>query len=78
MYDIVHVHQIYLLFRARLKAPNFHPTKESAEVKLISESQIPWDEIAFPVIRKTLEDYLRDRPARRFPFANGEITERLK
>jgi ADP-ribose pyrophosphatase YjhB (NUDIX family) len=78
MYDIVHVHQIYLIFRARLKAPNFHPTEESAEVKLISESQIPWDEIAFPVIRKALEDYLLDRPTGRFPFGSGEITARLQ
>jgi ADP-ribose pyrophosphatase YjhB (NUDIX family) len=78
MYDIVHVHQIYFIFRARLEAASFHPTKESAEVKLIAESQIPWDEIAFPVIQKTLEDYFRDRPTGRFPFAVGEITERLK
>ncbi|MEJ2643151.1 MAG: NUDIX hydrolase [Desulfosarcinaceae bacterium] len=78
MYDIVHVHQIYFIFRARLKAPDFHPTEESAEVKLISESQIPWDEIAFPVIQKSLEDYLRDRPTRHFPFANDEITTRLE
>jgi ADP-ribose pyrophosphatase YjhB (NUDIX family) len=78
MYDIVHVHQVYLLFRARLKAPNFHPTKESSAVELFSESQIPWDEIAFPVIRKTLEDYLLDRLTGCFPFTNGEITTRLK
>lgn len=78
LYDIVHVHQLYLLFRARLKAPNFHLTKESAEVELFSESQIPWGEIAFPVIQKTLEDYLHDRPTGRFPFANGEVTARLK
>jgi ADP-ribose pyrophosphatase YjhB (NUDIX family) len=78
MYDIVHVHQVYLLFRARLAAPNFHPTTESAAVELFSESQIPWEEIAFPVIRKTLEDYLHDRRTGCFPFANGEITTRLK
>jgi ADP-ribose pyrophosphatase YjhB (NUDIX family) len=78
MYDIVHVQQIYFIFRAKLKAPDFHPTKESAEVKLISESQIPWAELAFPVIHEVLEDYCRDRPTGRFPFANAEITARLK
>lgn len=78
MYDIVHVHQIYYIFLAKLEAPDFHPTKESAAVKLVSEAQIPWEKIAFPVITTTLEAYFRDRPSGRFPFANGQITTRLR
>ena len=78
MYDIVHVHQIYFFFRARLQAPDFHVTKESSELKLVTQAQIPWGEIAFPVIRTALEEYFRDAPEGRFPFANGEITERLR
>jgi ADP-ribose pyrophosphatase YjhB (NUDIX family) len=77
LYDIVHVRQIYLIFLAKLQAPTFHPTKESSEVKLVSEGQIPWDEIAFPVIHETLEDYCHDSPAGRFPFRNAQIRTRL-
>lgn len=77
MYDIVHVHQIYFIFLARLRTPTFHPTEESSVVKLISEAQIPWEEIAFPVIQKILEDYCHDRPKGRFPFRNGVIQTRL-
>ena len=77
MYDIVHVSQIYFMFLARLAAPEFHTTKESSIVKLVSHSQIPWDEIAFPVIRTTLEDYLEDHTRRRFPFSCGQIETRL-
>jgi ADP-ribose pyrophosphatase YjhB (NUDIX family) len=77
MYDIVHVHQVYFIFLAKLQAPTYRPTKESSEVRLIAEPQIPWDEIAFPVIQKALEDYCHDRSAGRFTFAMGEITTRL-
>jgi hypothetical protein len=52
MVDIVHIHQIYLMFRSRLLAPDFHPTRESSEVKLLDEADIPWDDIAFKVIEK--------------------------
>jgi ADP-ribose pyrophosphatase YjhB (NUDIX family) len=75
MYDIVHVHQIYFIFLAKLQAPDFQPTKESSEVKLISPAQIPWEELAFPVIHRALEDYCTDRPAGRFPFKNGQIKQ---
>jgi len=78
MYDIVHVHQIYLLFLARLKAPSYHATKESSEVKLVTEAQKPWEEIAFPVILATLKDLFRDRPTGLFPFATGRIDKPLK
>ena len=73
MVDIVHIGQIYLMFRSRLLAPQFHPTRESAEVKLLTEADIPWDDIAFKVIEKTLRHYLRDRPSGRFTFQADQI-----
>jgi ADP-ribose pyrophosphatase YjhB (NUDIX family) len=76
MVDIVHIHQIYLMFRSRLLAPDFHPTRESSEVKLLAEAEIPWDDIAFKVITKTLRHYLQDRPAGRFVFRTDKIDHR--
>jgi ADP-ribose pyrophosphatase YjhB (NUDIX family) len=76
MVDIVHIHQIYLMFRSRLLAPDFHPTRESSEVKLLAEAEIPWDDIAFKVIAKTLRHYLQDRPAGRFVFRTDKIDHR--
>ena len=73
MVDIVHIHQIYLMFRSRLLAPDFHPTRESAEVKLLSEAEIPWEDIAFKVIDKTLRYYLQDRPTDHFAFRTDRI-----
>ena len=73
LFNICHVNQIYLMFRARLKDNNFHPGTESLEVKLFREEDIPWEEIAFRVIDATLRQYYADRKNGSFPFSMGNI-----
>ncbi len=73
MVDIIQVNQIYLMFRSRLTAKDFHPTSESSEVKLYREENIPWGEIAFEVIEKTLRYYLKDLSLGRFAFRTDTI-----
>lgn len=73
MVDIVAIHQIYLMFRSRLRAPAFHPTWESAEVKLLRKDEIPWEAIAFQVIEKTLQRYFRDRRTGHYEFSTDRI-----
>jgi ADP-ribose pyrophosphatase YjhB (NUDIX family) len=74
--DIVHVNQIYLMFRARLQKPEFQMTAESAEVVLMREQEIPWDKIAFRAIENTLRRFLHDRPNGHFPFRVRRIKKR--
>jgi ADP-ribose pyrophosphatase YjhB (NUDIX family) len=73
LFNICHISQIYLMFRARLMGSRFEPGKESLAVGLFSEPDIPWDEIAFRVISETLRVYFRDRAAGAFPFAISDI-----
>lgn len=73
LFNLPHINQVYMLFRARLLAPEFGPGAESLETELMSESEIPWDEIAFPVIQESLQLYFRDRAAGRFPLRTGSI-----
>jgi ADP-ribose pyrophosphatase YjhB (NUDIX family) len=61
MIDIPHINQVYLFFRGELAAPEFSPGSESLAVELFREAEIPWDEIAFPSVRKTLEYFFQDR-----------------
>ena len=68
LFDIVHIGQVYLMFLARLQAPQFHATRESMEVRLFDEKDIPWSTIAFPVIGKTLRHYWHDRLENNFSF----------
>jgi hypothetical protein len=76
LYNICYVNQIYLMFRARLVDHNFRPGSESLEVRLFSEAEIPWDEIAFRVIEETLIQYFKDRPSGLFPFHIGNISKK--
>ncbi|MCG8685169.1 MAG: NUDIX hydrolase [Desulfobacterales bacterium] len=61
MFNILFVDQIYLMFMAELLSEDFGPTAESTDVRLFFESEIPWDDIAFEVIRQTLKDFFKDR-----------------
>jgi len=59
--NVPYVSQVYLIHRARLKAPRFGPTIESSEVVLMREDEIPWDQIAFPTIWHGLKYFFADR-----------------
>jgi ADP-ribose pyrophosphatase YjhB (NUDIX family) len=59
--NVPYVSQVYMIHRARLKALQFGPTIESSEVVLMRESEIPWDEIAFPTIFHGLKFFFADR-----------------
>ena len=74
LYNICHVNQIYLMFRARLKDKGFAAGSESLEVKLFHQEEIPWENIAFRVIEATLSQYFEDRRNGRFSFFIGDIT----
>ncbi len=78
MFDIVHIGQVYLMFLARLQAPEFHSTRESMEVRLFEEKDIPWTSIAFPVIEKTLQYYWQDCVENKFSFCLEQETGTMK
>lgn len=73
LYNIPHINQVYLLFRARLLDTDVRAGTETLDVRLMTESEIPWDEIAFASVRHTLMQYYRDRRAGHFPFHMGTI-----
>jgi ADP-ribose pyrophosphatase YjhB (NUDIX family) len=61
LFSLTFADHIYFMFHARMLNPQFTPGKESLSVRLFSESEIPWSEIAFGVIREILERFFRDR-----------------
>jgi ADP-ribose pyrophosphatase YjhB (NUDIX family) len=73
LYNIPHINQVYLLFRARLLDLDFSAGVESLEVRLFDEAEIPWDEIAFLAVRNTLKEYYADRSKGAFGFHVGTI-----
>lgn len=59
--DVPHVDQVHVFYRASLISPDYDAGTESLEVKLFDEAQIPWDEIAFRTVSKTLRWFFDDR-----------------
>jgi len=71
--NIVFVSQIYFIYRAKLLTKNFGPTSESTEVRLFKEKDIPWNDIAFIVIKKTLQHYFEDRKKGTYSFETFDL-----
>lgn len=59
--NVIHAEQVHLFYLAKMTEPVFSVGEESLEVQLFSESEIPWSEIAFPTVTKTLEWFFADR-----------------
>ena len=78
LYNIPHVNQVYLLFRARMLDLNFSSGVESLETALFAENDIPWKEIAFPTVRNTLTQYYIDRRNGEYKFHIGTIARASK
>lgn len=65
IYSIARIGQVQVIFRARFEhEPRFAPGPESLDVALFAWDDIPWDEIAFPTVRWSLEAWRAnpDRP----------------
>lgn len=73
VFSVPHISQVHMMFRARLANDDFRAGIESLEVKLVTAEEIPWQELAFTVVRRTLEHFLEDRARGAFVPHFGEI-----
>ena len=67
-FSLTHISQVHFFYLADLGDESFGPTSESSEVELFYEKDIPWDQIAFPTVTKTLKYYFVDKKKGVFPF----------
>ena len=58
--NVPQVHQVHMFYRATLLNLDFAAGEESLEVKLFGENEIPWGELAFPTVCKTLKLFFED------------------
>jgi ADP-ribose pyrophosphatase YjhB (NUDIX family) len=73
MFSLPHISQVYMFYRAELVDGVFSAGEETAEAGLFEEQDIPWSDLAFPVIEKTLELFFRDRTRDNFPVHTHDI-----
>lgn len=74
LYSLPYIDQVHMLYRARLLDLDFSPGPESLEVRLFSEDEIPWNELAFRPVRYSLEHYFSERKSGSYNLHTGELT----
>jgi hypothetical protein len=62
------------MFRASMTDVEYSAGIESLEVELFREDQIPWQQLAFPVIVKTLKQYYQDKKNGQFNMHVADIS----
>lgn len=77
MYNIPRIGQIYVLFKANLVDGKFGAGDETIESRLFDEADIPWSELAFPSVERTLRHYFADRKNSQFPMHLESLGSRL-
>ena len=76
MCDLRHISQIYMIYRGNLLDGKYSAGPESEEAQLFTESEIPWNDIAFTVIAKTLKLYFKDKKDKNFSIHFDTIDPR--
>ncbi len=76
--SLPHISQVYMLYRGELDDGSYSPGIESLETRLFDIDTIPWGELAFKTIEKTLQCFVEDRKSGTFPVHNLTITPAKK
>ncbi len=73
LFNLPQINQVYVFFIGSLIDENFAPGEESLETALFDEPQIPWEHLAFAVVRETLSHFFADRKNGNFIARVGDI-----
>ena len=73
IYNLIHISQVYIMFRGTVRDGRASAGEESLEVALFEERDIPWGELAFTVVEETLRRFFEERRAGRFSVHGADI-----
>lgn len=71
--EIPHIGQIHVMYLGKLANGAYGVGTESLECALFSEHEIPWDELAFESVIRTLKYYFSDRKTGEFPLHSAVL-----
>jgi ADP-ribose pyrophosphatase YjhB (NUDIX family) len=73
LFDLSNINQVYIFYRADLVDGEFGVGVESSESALFEEKDIPWHELAFPVVVDVLKEFFIDRKTQQFTVRHSGI-----
>jgi ADP-ribose pyrophosphatase YjhB (NUDIX family) len=76
IFNIPQINQIYIIYRADIEDNSFGPTSESLDVQLFSYDEVPWEELAFPFVPKTINHYYECLKTKKFNLHTEDIIRR--
>ena len=76
IFSLPRISQVYMMYYGTLKDGFAEASEETLEVQLCDEADIPWGELAFPVVTETLERYFKMRAEGDIQVFSGDIHSR--
>ena len=73
VFNLPHIYQVYMFFMADLVEGKYGVGEESSDADLFLPEEIPWDELAFPTIGRTLKFWLQDKDGDDYPIRVQDI-----
>ena len=73
IFNLPHISQVQVFFRARLIEERYSAGSESLEARLFREDDIPWEELSFETVRRSLRHFYSDRREGGFVFRLEEV-----
>lgn len=67
------VGQVHLFYRAKLLSEIYNPGFETQAVRLFSEDELPWDEMAFRTIKTTIKHFFEDEKLDTFSLHERDL-----
>ena len=71
--NVPRVGQVHLFYLARLTSDRFAPGIETQQARLFTETEVPWDDIAFTTVKLTLQRYFADRRSGALGFHTADL-----
>jgi ADP-ribose pyrophosphatase YjhB (NUDIX family) len=77
--NVPQIDQVHMFFLATMVDDKFGAGPESLETELFNEEDIPWNDIAFPTVKRTLKLFFEDRKTMNFDVHVSDIIhEKIK
>jgi len=73
VFNLPHINQVYVFFLGDVEDGKYGVGEESSDAGLFALDDIPWDELAFPTIGRTLRFYIDDLARNDFPVRTQDI-----
>ena len=74
VFDVPHISQVYVFYRCGIEGGSYGIGPESLESQLFSEDEIPWNDLAFPVVHELLQEFFDDRRSENYPVRHSVIS----